>query len=998
VAELVRERVHLVVDGRARTAVVDPRTSLRDCLHDALGCTGVKQGCAEGVCGACVVLLDGEPRASCLELAATVGDAPITTVAGLAADPRLAGAHARLRAQLVAREAFQCGYCAPGFLVEASHYIASGGAPDREAVRRALAGHLCRCTGYHQILDAIVAAAAGAPAPEAPLERPDIADKVDGAALYPTDCVPADAAVARIVWSAHPAARITAIDTAAALAVPGVDRVLTWRDIPGANRGADNVFGNDQPLLAQGRVRCLGDAIAVVIADSDAAAREAVQRIAVDYAPEPAVLDIEDALSPGAPVLGGHLNTIAQFIDERGDIAAAFRDAELIVEASYRSGLNDHACMEPEGGLGRWDGTVLELIVPTHTPHGIRSGLARALRLAEDQIRMRTPRMGGAFGKYLVPGVEGLLALAAFRAGRPIRLVLDRGEILARRAKRHPLVGHYRLAMRRDGSFLGLEADVATDAGPYVSITPTMVSVFAAEICGAYAFPAVRARARGVLTNNLPTSPMRGFGSQQVNFAIESLVAKAARVAGLDPAALRRKNFDRGRSDPSGRSRAVSPSPLDLTLDRAIARLGPRPVAPPGHRVGRGIACIKAKYGYPYGFVDRAVVRLALDAAGEFVLESDLADSGTGALAGVGRLVATRLGLARMPRSVVSTALTDDPTGISIATGARPGRVRRGVYRLIERLQGSQASLAMTLVVRLNAHTESRLLHWFARPVNWINSGFNWIKARLFPSSIDSFLPRTGSSRAMAMLGPAAIAAADQLRGHVLAAAAGLYQVPIDQLAWTPDGLARPGAPLIGWQELAARAGSPLTGLGSARVPAGNLIDPATGNQVGCADYMFATHAVDLAVEEATGRVEILRWIAVQDAGKVIDEAAVRGQIHGGIAMGLGQAVLERLDVRGGAVANATMHDYLIPTTLDVPGDPIIEIVESGQGIGPDGAKGVGEASAVAAPIAVAHALYDAIGVQFDLTTTPEDIAEQLALLRGAHDRPGGDHGASRSE
>lgn len=979
------ERVHLRVNGRACAADVDSRTSLRDCLHGALGHTEVKQGCAEGVCGACVVLLDGEPRASCLELAVTAGDAAITTVAGLADDAALADAHARLRAQLVAREAFQCGYCAPGFVVEATHYLARGGAGDLAAVRAALAGHLCRCTGYHAILDAIVAAARREPPPAQPWPRPDLADKLDGTAAYPSDHVAAGAAIARILWSAHPAAELRAIDPTAALGVPGVERVLTWRDIPGDNLGAENIFGDDQPLLAKDRVRCLGDAVAIVIADSDAAARAGVAAVTVAYAPRPAVLTMDDALAPGAPDLGGHANTIAQFVEDRGDVDAAFRTADVIVEATYRCSASDHMCMEPEGGLGVWDGETLELTVPTHSPHAVRTGVAKSLALAEAQIKVRTPRMGGAFGKYLVPGVDGLLALAAVYAGRPVRLVLDRAEIIARRAKRHPLLGHYRLAMRRDGAFLALDADVITDAGPYISITPTMVSVFAEEVCGAYDFPAVRARARGVLTNNLPSAPMRGFGSQQVNFGIEALVEKAARTAGLDPIDVRRRNFNRTRSDATGAAIPEAPSPLDLTFDRALARLGPRPAAPPGCRVGRGIAAVKAKYGFPYGFVDRFVVRAGLDARGEFFVESDLPDSGTGVLAGVARLVAERLALRALPRSVVSDAVIDDPTGTLIAHGARPSRGKQWLFHALERGQGIQASLAMTLVIRLHAYTESRILHWFARPINWLNGAFNWLKSRWFPTSIDSFLPRAGSSRAMAMIGPAARDAADALKERAIAAAGRAFGVPAAQLTWTADGLARPGAPVIGWAELARTVGA-LTGLGRHALPTGNLIDPRTGNQVGCADHMFATHAVDLAVNETTGKVQILRWVAVQDVGKIVDEAAIRGQVHGGLTMGLGQAVLEHLDVRAGAVANASMHDYLIPSMLDVAPDPIIELVESGQGHGPDGAKGVGEASAVAGPIAVAHALYDALGVQLDLTTTPEQIVGVMT-----HDMEGTD-------
>jgi CO/xanthine dehydrogenase Mo-binding subunit/aerobic-type carbon monoxide dehydrogenase small subunit (CoxS/CutS family) len=1001
--------VSFSLNGEVVTCAAPGRLTLRDLLHDRLGRAEVKQGCAEGVCGACVVLVDGEPRASCLVLAAQMDGRAVTSVAGLpSASPELAAAYAAFVEQALLRESFQCGYCAPGFVVSATHLVANKRATDEAAVREALAGHLCRCTGYQQIVEAALAAARGEPPPPG-RPRADLRDKLAGVARYPTDLTFPDELVGRVLWSEHPAARIRSIDASDAQRVPGVELVLTHADIPGRNLGADTLFAEDQPLLAERRVRSRGDAVALVAARSEAAAVEGLRRIQVDYDPEPALLDMHAALAPGAPLLGGSGNVCAQFVQAYGDTARAFDSADFIASGTYESEINDHACMEPECGVARWVEGVLELTVTTLTPHAVRAGVARALALAEEQIRIATPRMGGSFGKYLVPGVELLLALLGFHARRPVRLVLGRDEILSRRAKRHPFWGKYKLGMMRDGAFVALEADVLADAGPYVSITPTVVSVFADEAAGAYAVPNLWARARGVLTNGLLSAPMRGFGSQQINFGIESIVEKAAREAGLDPVAVRARNFARTRPDVGVRVRtlpAVGPAdgtageveskrgPLDDTLARVVASMGPRPVAPPGCRVGRGVAAVKCKYGFPYGFVDRFVARVGVDGDGAVFLESDVPDSGTGILANAARLVEAELALSAPPVVRQNGAAIADPSGVTLATGRAPSPVASWAYRFLEQLQGIQAAAAMKVVVGLRGRIELTILKLFGRPINWANGAVNWLKSRYFPYSIDSFLPRTSSSRGMLMVGGAVVDAAARFRDAALAEAARRLNADPSELSIHAAGVRRAGELALGWRDLARGASAPIVGLGRATIPAGLLIDPRTGNQVGAIDHMYASHGVDLAVNEATGEVRLLRVVMCQDVGKMFDPEIVRGQMIGALAMGAGQALWEKVFVQRGTVANATMHDYLIASMLDALAAPVVDVLESGEGKGPGGSKGVGEAGAVAAPIAIAHALFDAVGAQVErIPATPEDLTNLMERTRG---RGGGDHDAQQ--
>jgi CO/xanthine dehydrogenase Mo-binding subunit len=264
-----------------------------------------------------------------------------------------------------------------------------------------------------------------------------------------------------------------------------------------------------------------------------------------------------------------------------------------------------------------------------------------------------------------------------------------------------------------------------------------------------------------------------------------------------------------------------------------------------------------------------------------------------------------------------------------------------------------------------------------ARPINLSAGIVNGLKARLFPYGVDSSVPRTSGSRGMFMLGRASLDAAERFRQSALSLAAQMLKVPSAELEVGAMGVQHraDASRRIAWAALAAHAGGTLAALGEAHLPPGVLLNPATGNQVGAVDHMQASHGCDVAVHRDTGEVRILRYVACHDVGRALDPIAIRGQILGGIAMGVGQALWEHIVVERGQVQTVGLHEYLVPTALDVPRDVKIEILESGGGLGPDGAKGVGEAAAVAAPIAVANALYDALGVQLTcIPATPEDI------------------------
>jgi CO/xanthine dehydrogenase Mo-binding subunit/aerobic-type carbon monoxide dehydrogenase small subunit (CoxS/CutS family) len=964
--------IRLKVNDQGFESEVEPSTTLYRLLHDRLGCADVKYGCGEGVCGACTVLINGEPGASCITLALQANGAEVVTASGL-------GHHAPLAVrrrvpllieQLIAREAFQCGYCAPGMLVAAAHCISGDVPVHPDQVRHDLSGNICRCTGYQQIVESVVAASAGEAAPQVQNPREDIRHKLLGGFLFPSDVFPDGERplVGRILWSEYPHAEIREVDVRAAAVTPGVVAVLTARDIPGKNFAGTTLFSTDQPILVAERARCVGDAVAIVAATSAGAAEQALRAIRVSYAPLPSVHDVLEALADDAPQLHPRGNVIAQFTKKQGDVEAGFRAADVCIEGTYRSLINDHACMELEGGVGWMEGSTLVICATSLTPHEVRAAVARGLGVGEASVRIETPRMGGSFGKYLIPGLEVHLALLVHKTGRPVRLFLERDEILGRRPKRHPFWGRYRL-------------------GAYVSLTPAVAAVFADEANGAYEIPHLQVRARGVLTNNPPAAPMRGFGSQQINFGMESIVEKAARTLGLDPAAIRRKNFLRTRTDSRGRERPYTQDSLSQTLDVVAEALGARPEPPTGWLSGRGVASIRAKYGYPYGTTDRFVARVSVQSDGRCLVEADIADSGTGIPAALPRIVAQALHLDRLPVYKVCQLMIDDPSGTLLGRGQGTHSLARWTFRTIERFQKLQATLATALTSRLGPERLTLVLRLIAWPVNLLNGLVAGVKSRLFPLSVDSYSPRTSGSRGMLMAGQAVALAASKLRDQALRMAAQALRVPASNLVLDGNGVHDNAVPdrRLSWAEIATRAGGQLTAVGDAQLPYGYIVSPKTGNQLGCIDHMYASHGCDIAINPATGEVSVLRFVACHDVGKALDPEIIRGQIIGSICMGVGQTLWEHIPAHDGRVDISGLHDYRVATSLDAPVDVDVRIVESGSGFGPHGAKGVGEAGAVAAPIAIANAIYDALGMQIStITCTPEDIA-RVIQERAAH-------------
>ena len=435
------KRIGFWVNGEYREVKVAPRAVLLDVLRDELRLTGTKNGCGHNACGACTVIVDGEAVRSCVYPASRAEGKRVETIEGLAADGEL---HP-LQQAFIDMGAVQCGFCTPGMIMAAKALLDKDPRPNREAIIDALSGNLCRCTGYAKILEAVEQAAGRSGAPKHTYEsalrvvghykpRPDARDKVTGKAIFAADLYFEGMLHAKVLRSQHPHARILGLDTSEAQSLPGVRAVLTAADVPGAkNHG---LARNDWPVLAYDKVRCVGDALVVVAAESEEIAREAVSLITVDYEPLTVVSSAEQALSPGAPLVHEGGNVIEHITLQQGDIDKGFAEADVVVENEYRTPSGDHAFLEPEAAVALIDDGKVVVYVGSQIPFSDRAQIAASLALPEDQVRIIQTAIGGAFGGKEDIAGQIHVALLAKVTGQPVKLVYTREESMIAHPKR----------------------------------------------------------------------------------------------------------------------------------------------------------------------------------------------------------------------------------------------------------------------------------------------------------------------------------------------------------------------------------------------------------------------------------------------------------------------------------------------------------------------------------------------------------------------------------
>lgn len=876
--------IAFTLNGRRVETAAAPFAPLSDTLRNGLGLTGTKLGCEAGDCGACTVLLDGAQVCACLVPTAQAEGAAITTIE--ADDPLLA----RLRAAFLAHGAAQCGICTPGMIMAAADLLRAHPAPSRQAVADALGGVLCRCTGYLKIIEAVMdAAPAAAPMPEAgaavgaAIARLDGAAKVMGTDRFGADAAPAGALWLRVVRSPHARARFALGDLDASRAALGLEAILTHRDVPGLNGFGIMPHLKDQPVLAEGEVRFRGEAVVALVGTRAAveAARDADLPIA--WEPLPALHGVDAATAEGAPRLHAHApgNVLVRGRLVKGDVAAA--PAAARAAGSFETAFVEHAYIEPEAGYAEPTPDGMTIAACTQAPYMDREETARVLGVAEDRVRILPTACGGGFGGKLDVSVQPLLAIAARKVQRPVRVIYSRTESMASTTKRHPARLSARMAADAQGHFTAFAMEARFNTGAYASWGATVASRVPVHASGPYRVPNVANHSAAIYTNDTPAGAFRGFGVPQAAIATECLVDDLAEQLGMDRWEIRRRNaLGRGDTTPSGqvlRASAGLPECLDALKpdwDAALERVAAHNAAAPRHRLGAGIACMWYGCGNT-SMSNPSRMRVVLTRDGTLTLFSGAVDIGQGSTTVIGQVCADALGLPldRFRFVLGDTALTFDAgktsasrqTFVSGRAALEAGRaLRRRILALAN--AGEDAALALN-------------------------------GARLVVTD------RAGASR---MLDLAALPA--DLEGE------GRYDPPTTVL--DADG-----------------QGSPY------------------------ATYGFAAQIALVRVDTRLGTVKVEEIVAAQDVGRAINPSLTIGQIHGGIAQGLGLALME--EYIPGRTEN--LHDYLIPTAGDVP--PIrVHLIEDPEPEGPFGAKGVGEPALVPTAPAILSAIRHATGVR----------------------------------
>lgn len=549
-------KIEASVNGRKINRETHTYKRLLDFLRDDLNLTGTKEGCGAGECGTCSVFVDGRLVKSCLMPVAKADGAEIETIEGLATP----GSLTTMQQAFHKTGASQCGYCIPGMVMAATSTLRENPDADFEEIKERLGGNICRCTGYTKIFEAVEIArdVIAGKLNESALEedsvnesyigtnvrRIDAPAKVSGRLKYAADMKLPDMLQMQVLRSPHAHAQIVSIDTTEAEAMTGVACVITADDVPG-NDGF-GVFVHDQPIMARGKVRHVGEAVAAVAAEDLLTARRALSKIKVVYKELTGLFDPTIAQDDNAPVIHDYApnNLIKHIPVRKGDVKAGFAAADLILEDDFSTQQVEHAYLEPEAGVAYVDpDDVVVVISPSQNITHHRHMLAEIIAKPINKVRFIMSPVGGGFGGKEDMIYQGMLALAAMKTFRPVQLNFTREESLIASAKRHPSLVHYKMGLKNDGRITAIEFSMLSDGGAYGMSSEGVMRKAAILSCGPYEVENLQVDTRVVYTNNTPSGAFRTFGGMQAQFATESMMDMAAEALNLDPFAIRRVNM-----------------------------------------------------------------------------------------------------------------------------------------------------------------------------------------------------------------------------------------------------------------------------------------------------------------------------------------------------------------------------------------------------------------------------------------------------------------------
>ena len=637
--------ITFTLDGERVTYQGDPDRKLLTWLREDLDITLVKDGCSgQGFCRSCTVDIDGRPRLACATAMKTLGGKSITTLKGLPKQVRQVLADAFVR-----HGAVQCGFCTPGYLARVRILLKDNPDPTRDEVVAALRSHVCRCTGYHSIIDATLDAAAtlrGAPVPAAETgegvgrSRPKYRahERALGEVPFVDDLRLPGMLHGALRFSDHPRAVVRRLDTTAAAAMPGVVRIFTAGDIPGARH--QGLICPDWPMIvAEGETtRYVGDVLALVIAGTDEQARDAVAAVAVDYEVLEPLTDPELALT--SPILvhpGGNLLE-ASAVRRGGDADAALSASAYTAGGTYRTQRIEHAFLEVEASVAQpWRDGGVEVYSSGQGVYVDRQTIAGLLDLPLDHVNVHQVASGGAFGGKEDLTVQGHAALAALLLGQPVKVKLDRPDSIRMHTKRHPITMEYAVGCDERGLLTVVRARLLGDTGAYASVGGKVLERAAGHATGAYHVPCVDVEASAVYTNNLPCGAMRGFGVNQVTFALESCLDDLCEQGGFDRWQLRYDNaLAAGRMTATGQildeGAGVRPTLLAVKDAFEAAECA-------------GIACGIKNCGIGNGIADWCEVEIRIAAADRVTVHHGWTEMGQGVHTVVQQILAEETGI-----------------------------------------------------------------------------------------------------------------------------------------------------------------------------------------------------------------------------------------------------------------------------------------------------------------------------------------------------------------
>jgi aldehyde oxidoreductase len=673
---MAKDSILFIVNGQA--VVVAPEhldwTLLRY-VREVLGLTGAKHACDdEGTCGACTVIVDDQAALACRLKVIDMAGRTVQTIEGLAAD----GALHPLQQTFVRHRVMQCGFCTPGQIMAAKALLDVNPSPSDEEIKEALRGNVCRCSGGFRAVRAVRQAAAVLRGEEtigwtdqtAAAERVALA-KATGAIKYTDDLTFEGMLYGQAKRSDYAHAWIKGMDVSEAEAVPGVVAVLTAKDVPGRN--AYGLLTPDQPVLCDEVVRMVGDAVALVVADTLEAARAALKKIKVDYEPLPVLTTPQAALAPDAPQLHAGGNVLRHVKIRKGDVAEGFAQADVIIEGDYYTPFSEHGFLDLECSIGRPEGDGIVVYCGSQGPSFDQEQVAAALGLPLEKVRIAHVPVGGAYGGKEDVSTQVLAALAAYLVQRPVKVRFSRAESLRAHHKRHAQYMHYKTGATREGRVVAVEATLYGDTGAYASTGEAVLFRSATFAAGPYEVPHVKVDSYAVHTNNITCGAFRGFGSPQPTFAAELQMEKMARALGIDSFTFREINaLTLGKMTITGHVLASDVGDgirqCLVAVRQAMAAV-PRPNLGPNLKIGVGMAGSYKNVGLGGGIPDGAGAKISLQKDGTFLLQSGAADLGQGSSEVMQIVAAETLSVERgRVRLLIGDTRRDPPGGMTTAS------------------------------------------------------------------------------------------------------------------------------------------------------------------------------------------------------------------------------------------------------------------------------------------------------------------------------------------